>query len=141
MNQLELNKNKGMTKTEVKAFNYLIEKRGFSENEIVFQYCKSPDFIIKDRGFEIKTQYNKTIYFSKNQFDKLRNLKNVDILVFDNYNDEAVAIFSSFGLNENKNIYDYKIIVNKKPELDIPKLWHSDKKKITAEFNKVRTLF
>lgn len=135
--------NKGMNKIEIKAFNYLIEKRYYSKDDIIFQYSKSPDFIIKDKGFEIKTKYNKTIYFNRNQFDKLRNLKNVDILVFDNYNDDPVVIFPSFELNENENIYDCKIVVQDKHKHNksVSSLWRVDKIIPTVEFSKVRTLF
>lgn len=103
-----------MNKIEVKAFKYLIEEMGYSKNSIKFRCHASPDFITSDGcGYEIKRNVSNCIYFQKSQFEKLKNVNNVYILVFNDNEDIPISIFLSNELSENKIIDDIEIrIIN-----------------------------
>ena len=78
-----------MNKNEKLAYDWLTSK-GFTG--IVFRYGATPDFIT-DQGdsFEVKTLFNKTILFTRKQFEHLLTLDKGTILVFSN-KPEPIAV-------------------------------------------------
>lgn len=78
-----------MNITELKAYHWLTEQ-GYKD--IKFQGLKNPDFITASGdAFEVKKCRNNTVVFSNRQFDQLKNMPILSILVF-NKGMEPVAI-------------------------------------------------
>lgn len=106
-----------MNETEKKAFKYLIKKRCYSPNDIIFQRGDSPDFLtINDnKGFEVKLiQKNRYIDFAYDQFQLLKLQKNTEILVFNKHEECPVYIIHTIDLDlfiNNKK--EFKIYVRK----------------------------
>lgn len=115
MNNIFDNEKLCMNITEIKAFTYLIEEMGYSEDDIKFYYNTSPDFMTLDSygyyGYEVKLKIGHNIYFHKNQFEKLKEMNNVDILVFKDDEDVPISIFPVSLLSEDKIIDGIKIRV------------------------------
>jgi len=103
-----------MNVIEAKAFKYLTEKMGYLENDIKFQPNASPDFVTSDnRGYEIKTCIGNNIYFHKSQFELLKKLNNIDILVFRKNEEMPISIFPTNIISENCVVDGIKIKVSK----------------------------
>ncbi len=89
-----------MHKSETKGYSWLL-KQGYSEEDIVYQKRKNPDFLTSDgKGFEVKRLYAKTVWFTRNQFEEIKNMKDVTLLVFANEKDEPILTFSTSRLKE-----------------------------------------
>jgi hypothetical protein len=71
-----------MNKNEQMAFQWLIEKKGYTKEQIIFNKNKSPDFLCKDgKRFEVKSIMAKSkakLFFFDLQLDIL---KNKDIII------------------------------------------------------------
>lgn len=70
-----------MNKTQKKAFEWLISK-GYKKNDIIFKQNRSPTFITPDKSYEIKRLTGTQIIFYQSQYERLKDQKNVIILVF-----------------------------------------------------------
>ena len=70
-----------MNKTQKKAFEWLISK-GYKKSDILFKENRSPTFITHDKNYEVKRLTGTQIIFYQSQFEKLKEKKNVVILVF-----------------------------------------------------------
>lgn len=71
-----------MNKAEMLAFE-LLKKRGYKEEDIIYQGSKNPDFVCSDgKRFEVKRVYGKNeLLFTEKQMEELRDTDT--ILVFD----------------------------------------------------------
>jgi len=79
-----------MNNTEEKALNWLISQ-GYKANSII--YKKTPTFISTDKKFEVKRLYGNQIIFYNKQYQILKKLNNVLILVFrDNENEPFLKL-------------------------------------------------
>ena len=79
-----------MNNTEEKALNWLISQ-GYKSNTII--YKKTPTFISTDKKFEVKRLYGNQIIFYNKQYQTLKKLNNVLILVFrDNENEPFLKL-------------------------------------------------
>lgn len=99
------NKADNMTWSENTAYHYLINDIGLSESDIEFRKNMTPDFLtygVKDSGYEIKLIHNGCISFTKGQFNRLKNMKNVILLVFDHGNEKPILAFSATDLKRLK---------------------------------------
>ena len=100
-----------MNKTEVKAYNWLI-KQGYSKEQIVYRSRKTPDFLTSDgRGFEAKKLYGDLIWFTKSQFEELKSMSNVKILVFKDDSEEPIAEIPSAELKDGAVFNGVRIYV------------------------------
>jgi hypothetical protein len=73
-----------MNQTEQKAFQYLISTCGYTEDDVIFQPCRSPDFVCSDgKSFEVKKIVNRKIMFHRKQFEQFRQANCLTILVYD----------------------------------------------------------
>jgi len=91
-----------MNKSERKAFQWLL-KQGIPVKAIVYQsQPKSPDFIFTDRDvkYEVKRLYGKKILLRREQFARLKEMSNVEILVFSDEGVEPVAIIPVKDIEE-----------------------------------------
>lgn len=107
--------NKSLNKSEIKALEYLIKNKGYSEDDIFYTSNNSPDYIIShnNSGYEVKRKIGRSIYFGEKQLNKLKSMLNTEILVFDDDNDIPISVFSSLELSNNKIIDNIKIkIIN-----------------------------
>lgn len=106
-----------MNEIEKKALEYLIKYKGYNRGDIQFRSKESPDFITlsDNRGYEIKRKYGKYIYFTRNQLEVLKILKNTEILVFEDGNNIPVSMFSSYEISEGKIIDNIKIMLYREP--------------------------
>lgn len=88
-----------MNKTEEKALGWLISEN-YKHQDIIFK--KTPTFITSDnKKFEVKRLYGNQIIFYNKQYQILKNLNNIIILVFrDNENEP----FLKFKFDEIKNL-------------------------------------
>ncbi len=79
-----------MNNTEEKAINWLINQ-GYKSSNII--YKKTPTFISTDKKFEVKRLYGNQIIFYNKQYQILKKLNNVLILVFrDNENEPFLKL-------------------------------------------------
>lgn len=107
-----------MNKIEKLALEYLINEKGYSKDDIVFRSKESPDFltISDNKGYEIKRRIGrngKAICFTEKQIIKLREMNNVEIMIFDNYNKKPVNTFPSNEL-EIGTVRGFSIYVARK---------------------------
>ena len=95
-----------MNKTEQMAFEWL-KKQGYKEGEIIFNSNRSPDFICKDRRYEVKYLYGDKLIFSTPQ---IKNLKEKDFILVFNRN----GFFNKFIWKEkNQTMFNIIIADNK----------------------------
>ncbi|RLE79767.1 MAG: hypothetical protein DRJ51_07150, partial [Thermoprotei archaeon] len=104
-----------MNKTEKKAYRWLL--RRYSKEDIIFQRRKNPDFLTTDgKGYEAKRLYGNTIWFTQRQFEEIKNLENVTILVFSDDKDEPILTFPATMLKNGLIIKGVKVSVVKGEE-------------------------
>ena len=119
-----------MNKTE-KLANQWLQSQGYKD--IVFRHSKTPDFLV-DEGklYEVKTQRNKSIYFSASQYQTISRYENVDVLVYDWEQEscvpETIIPFNEirWGLTRGKSLWgiyhitygigSYKTVKLEKPQ-------------------------
>ena len=69
-----------LNKSEAQAYAWLQKK--YKETEIVFRIRKNPDFVLADgSAYEVKRLYGQVIRFSEHQFEELKNMENVQVIV------------------------------------------------------------
>lgn len=101
-----------MNITEQKAYQWLLKKKGYKEQEIVFQSRKSPDFITADGyGYEIKLLYNKVVWFNKPQLELLQHMPNVFLVIFARDKDEPIIVIPTVDIYENAVVQGIKIVI------------------------------
>ena len=104
-----------MNKTEKKAYRWLLQR--YSKEDIIFQRRKNPDFLTTDgKGYEAKRLYGNTIWFTQRQFEEIKNLENVTILVFSDDKDEPILTFPATMLKNGLIIKGVKVSVVKGEE-------------------------
>jgi len=81
-----------MNITEQKAFIWLKEKYCLTDNQIVYQYNKNPDFITPYGNFEVKPLSGKRVYFTRNQIKDMTGDKPYKILLFIDDNNEPLVL-------------------------------------------------
>ena len=117
-----------MNKSEKNAFDWLV-RQGVSPTDIIFQESKSPDFLLADgRRFEVKRLYAKKgqqgkILFSPRQLQYLRELDNVEVLVFTDDGADPVEIVPTKALQEGattwRGVVLYEWGQNRKPAVNV----------------------
>lgn len=72
-----------MNVTETAAFNWLLN-RGYSPDQITYQYASSPDFVTADgRGWEVKAPTGRVVMFGARQIADLRAFGPTTVLLWE----------------------------------------------------------
>jgi len=95
-----------MFPTEKKAYEWLLSE-GYPKDSIIYQKTRSPDFLIGDKGFEVKKHGN-TIHISKVQFGALKKT-NSTILVFSESSSVPTLIIPPNLIEDGKIVVGVKI--------------------------------
>jgi len=98
-----------MNQAEILAFE-LLKKRGYKEEEIIYQGSKNPDFICNDgKRFEIKRVYGRNeLLFTERQ---MKELEGTDIILA--FNSERKELIGEFLWSEKEIQTKFKIKVIK----------------------------
>lgn len=92
-----------MNKTEEKGLNWLIGE-GYKRGEII--YKKIPTFItLDDKKFEVKRLYGNQIIFYSSGYNKLKNMKDVNILVFRDHENKPFLRFKFDEIKDRPKYY------------------------------------
>jgi len=84
----EEHKLNSMTDSERTAYYWLLEQ-GYKSSDIEFNPKTSPDFVCKDKEFEVKRPVGRSIRCTSNQ---LRSLQGIDVIIVDFHNKEVVDV-------------------------------------------------
>ena len=95
-----------MYPNEEKAYEWLLSE-GYPKDSIIYQRTCSPDFLVEDKGFEVKKHGN-TIPISKVQFEALKKT-NSTILVFSESSSVPTLIIPPNLIEDGKIIGGVKI--------------------------------
>ena len=104
-----------MNKSEIKGLNWLISN-GYSEQEIVFQARRTPDFLTSDgKGWEVKKVYGKnTFWMSISQFERIKLMKNTTIVIFNDEFDTPITTIPAENIEPNKIYNGIRFVLSKK---------------------------
>lgn len=106
-----------MNKSELKAYNWLINEKHYNPKTIYFNGHATPDFVTPDEYYEVKTDYNGNITFSTIQWSVMK--PEFNILVFDN---SSILPKLNFKFNEllTNNLPIKYTIVTTKNKVHVP---------------------